>query len=62
MDTPERQAKYWICDDCAKKAKMLPPIGNVTVIKGLCGYCDSTIEVFLTPTIDYDRPGREPWD
>lgn len=59
---PERKSLYWICDDCAEKKGMSPPEGNVTVSKGLCGHCDRPDEVFLTPTIDYDRPGNRPWD
>ncbi len=57
----DRQAKYWICDECValKHPDWKPPRGNITVIKGLCGHCERTDEVTLTPVIDYDRgPGK----
>lgn len=54
----ERKGKYWICDDCAKLKGWSVLTSVVTVIKGLCGHCDREDEVFLTPVVDYSRPGK----
>jgi hypothetical protein len=52
----ERKSKYWICRECAKKQGLVHPGGVGTVIKGLCGWCDSQKEETLTPVIDFDDP------
>lgn len=57
----KRSAKYWICDECAKKKGWKPVDWAVTIIKGLCGYCERTDETFLTPTVDFHKGGgKEP--
>lgn len=59
----ERQTKYWICADCADAMKWVGPTWAVTVIKGLCGFCERDDEVFLTPVVDFTSSEREAvWD
>lgn len=53
-----RKSKYWICEDCAEKKKLIPPDRGVTIIVGLCGHCDCPISTTLTPIIDYRHPGK----
>lgn len=57
MEESKREDKYWICGKCADKRKWAPPKYGVTMIRGLCGYCDCDDEVLLTPICDYKRPG-----
>lgn len=51
----ERTSKYWICPDCANK-KGWTCDGVVTCVIGLCGWCDNTNEVTLTPHVDFYKP------
>jgi hypothetical protein len=55
----KRAHKYWICEACAKKKrwKLRQEFGN-TVIRGLCGHCKSTEEVWLVPKVDFNQNGR----
>lgn len=63
MDKKERQGKYWICSECAKTKAWVPPEGVVTLMLGLCGYCDREDETTLTPIVDFKRGSVEPiWD
>lgn len=55
-----RKDKYWICNECAKKKGLTPPKGSVTMISGLCGYCEQPDEATLTPIVDFN--GGEKWD
>jgi hypothetical protein len=61
----ERVGTYWICYDCVieKHPDWELPGWPVTVTKGLCGHCDRKDEAFLTPIVDFKRPGHtEVWD
>lgn len=59
----EREEKYWICDDCAKKRGWKCEQNGITVIYGLCGHCERTDETMLIPTCDYNGPGKRAiWD
>lgn len=58
-ESMKRTDKYWICDDCAKKLKWEFPGDGITVIRGLCGYCDREDETFLTPTCDFTKPEQK---
>lgn len=55
----ERKDKYWICKDCADKKKWTPPNYNVTVIKGLCGWCEREDEAMLIPVVDFRKVTNE---
>lgn len=60
----ERQSKYWICNECAKKKEWVTPDWPVTAITGLCGWCSRIDDEFLIPTCDYSGPNgkRAVWD
>lgn len=63
LNEGERVSKYWICNDCAKAKKWTAPQWAVTVLKGLCGWCDRKDESTLTPVVDFNGPGKEAqWD
>ena len=55
---PERTDKYWICDACAKERGWTCEANGITVIAGLCGWCDEPEEVVLTPVRDFKKPGK----
>lgn len=56
MGKIERTEKYWICDACAEKKKYVAWKTGNTLIMGLCGWCDSREESFLTPVEDFRKP------
>ena len=59
IDKSGRVVLYWICDECAMKRDWTCDKTGITVIKGLCGHCENTSEVMLTPTRDFDKPRPE---
>lgn len=64
-DSPalERTEKYWICEDCATAKGWSCEGQGITMIRGLCGWCDRVDENFLIPTRDFrkqlSRPAKE---
>lgn len=59
-----REPKYWICGACAEAKLWRAPTWPVTVIRGLCSYCERPDETFLTPCCDFSGPNgkKAVWD
>ncbi len=47
-----RMSKYWMCDVCAVRHGFICFKTGNTVSMGLCGWCDSDKEQWLTPLRD----------
>lgn len=52
MSEDKRLGKYWICAECAAKKDLHPFKTGNTMTLGLCSWCDSPAESFLTPLRD----------
>lgn len=51
----EREAPWWLCNECADRRGLEVKKELNTVIKGLCGNCEREDETFLTPLEDFRK-------
>jgi hypothetical protein len=57
MSNKDKFPHYHMCEDCGKeKGGNLDGVGCITVIKGICKYCEWPQEQVLIPWIDFNWP------
>lgn len=55
----DRKPKYWICQDCADNKNCKLNDHAVTMILGLCGWCDREDKGMLIPVVDFKKVTNE---
>jgi hypothetical protein len=59
----KRFPHYWLCADCAKKqGGELKDAMGITVLHGICKYCELPIEQMLIPWCDFNWPKEKSID